>query len=361
MQTGEFDKAYQNITIYNNYNDSVIKIENLNEVYKYQFKYELESKENDFRNEQIKKKAINVYFLSFGAGILFITGLILGKAISKNFKINSTLKDTKSFQEDIIKFLRGKLINELDLKLKKQIELEESLVTEKEFNRLKNKFISLVSHEFRTPLSNISINLTKLINISGTNNLLTKTDKYFDRIDSVTNKLSELMNDILVIGKLDAGKIDFKPIEIDIIDLINNIIDNLLKIWNTSEDIKVIIEGEQKTIMADKMLMTLTIENVLSNALKYSERKPPPIVKIIFKENNLIITIIDNGIGIPEEDIPKLFQAFFRAKNSLDFEGTGLGLLIVKQFMEMHKGSIEVKSKLNVGTEISLILPGSNV
>lgn len=239
--------------------------------------------------------------------------------------------------------------------------LKETLTREIELGKFKSSFVTTASHQFRTPLTSIQSSI-ELINFYLKDINFDKKDKtihHIDLINTEIRKFSDLMSDILTIGKIEEGKIPYTLEWVDLRDIVDEIIETYYKIRPDGRTVTVECkkcDDDHKCyiIYADRRLMSHAILNLLSNAFKYSEGNP--IIKISKEKESLDIEVKDNGIGIPESEINNLFQSFYRASNSSNFEGTGLGLAIVKEFVTINNGTISVKSKLNEGTSFIIHL-----
>jgi PAS domain S-box-containing protein len=239
------------------------------------------------------------------------------------------------------------------------VELEQSLAKERELNELRSMFVSTASHQFRTPLTVIQsgIELMEMYIEDLPGPKQEKFRRQFNKIESEVDRLQYLMSDILLLGRANAARTPFHPETCDIVSFCKDIIEN--KYNNRySQDRKTILSvlGENVPVDFDPKLLGHAIENVISNAYKYSEQGNL-FVELRFTTDEVKIDITDQGIGIPEEDLKNLFQPFYRAANTCEIEGTGLGLAIVREFIEKHGGKIIVTSKLNKGTTVSVILP----
>src|SRR6478609_1528873 len=221
-----------------------------------------------------------------------------------------------------------KLENEVFERKKAEEEVRKLLARERELNDLKSKFVSIASHEFRTPLSSVlsSIALIEQYKQKGE---LDKIDKHTQRVRSSVNHLTSILNDFLSLGKLEEGKIDVVSELVHLKDLFNDIIEELKP--GLKEDQKIVLElnGVPQEIITDARVIRNILFNLLSNASKYSN--PGKIIYLTCEYNTtqLIIHIRDEGIGIPSEDHKHLFDRFFRASNVSNIQGTGLGLHIV--------------------------------
>ncbi len=247
-------------------------------------------------------------------------------------------------------------------RIKAEIELNKALAKEKELSELKSRFVSMASHEFRTPLATIrsSAELIKLFIDKDPNAISPKIyNKVTEKLDDITldiDRIAELMSDILTMGKVEANRIPFNPQTINIADFVGEYLSiDAIKI---SDKRKININLDN-TIMVniDTKLMKQVLQNAISNAIKYSPNEKPIDISIEKVNNYSVITIKDNGIGIPEAELPLVFESFFRSTNVDNIPGTGLGMSIIKLFVEMHEGTINIESKINKGTSLIITLP----
>lgn len=244
-------------------------------------------------------------------------------------------------------------------RIKVEEEMRNNLLKEKELNELKTKFISMASHQFKTPLTIIYSN-AELIELK--NKLNTKKDT--SGIDSITrgiknevDRLDEIISNILIYEKYELieTKKDLKSLDFEI--FINKIIETYFSKEIDGRTIKTTIIGEKQKIITDENLLTHIMTNLISNAFKYSANRPEPKLVINYFDNTIKIEIIDYGIGIPTNEKQYLFTSFFRASNTSTIVGTGLGLTIAKQFIQLLNGVISIESTENFGTTITVILP----
>ena len=229
---------------------------------------------------------------------------------------------------------------------------------ERKLNELKSNFMNMVSHELRTPLS-VILSSTELIELklNNDNQFNSSLSTYTERIIAQVDRMSQLMNDFLFISKIEAGKIGIRPVMINPKRFLETVIDELYHPWKDGRSILMNIKGEPFDIQADEMMLRHIVVNIINNAFKYSMGKPAPRVRLIFKAKIFQLLVIDDGIGIHQEDSKNLFAPFVRGSNVGDVEGTGLGLLVVKYFVELHKGTIEIKSVPNRGTAVLISFP----
>lgn len=235
-------------------------------------------------------------------------------------------------------------------------EMKQALDKEKELVELKSKFVSMTSHEFRTPLTTIKSNVELLEFFLKKNGLGEdpKAVRNIERIESQIDRLNDLMNDILMIGKLEGGKISLKIESILLSDLCKGVINQFSFDIGKENLIDLEIIGMEREIEIDPNIYEHIISNLLSNSLKYSGEGKKIDLILEFKDDDFKCIVKDRGIGISEEDQKNLFDSFFRANNVGAIQGSGLGLTIVKQFVEMHKGKIEVESKIGEGTKFCI-------
>ncbi|MCX6163603.1 MAG: PAS domain-containing sensor histidine kinase, partial [Ignavibacteriae bacterium] len=237
-------------------------------------------------------------------------------------------------------------------------EIKNALEKEKELSELRSRFISMTSHEFRTPLTSINTSVEILEKFS---EQLTQEQKRNNliRIHDNVQKMKRLLNDVLIIGKSDAGMYKLKLEPVDINQFCNQLIDEFhtYVMFKTKHKFKFETENLNNRVLLDKDLIKQVIENFFSNAVKYSSPGSTVYFKMNFSTRFIIFSVKDEGVGIPEEDINNLFEPFFRASNTGNVSGSGLGLAIVKRAVELHNGKIGVKSEIGKGTKFTVTIP----
>lgn len=237
-----------------------------------------------------------------------------------------------------------------------QIELKEALDREKQLGELKSRFVTMASHEFKTPLSTI-LTSASLIGKYITSEEQTHREKHLKRISDTVLNLTNLLNEFLSIGKLEEGKIVPKKETFHLPDLIREVVSGM---QSQAQDGKT-IHFQQDGVVSidlDKELIRNILLNLLSNALKFSN--PQGVVHVTATRNEkkeLEIKVKDEGLGISEEDQAHLFERFFRGRNADNIQGTGLGLHIVQRYISLMGGTIEIDSALNKGTTITITFP----
>jgi PAS domain S-box-containing protein len=232
-------------------------------------------------------------------------------------------------------------------------DLRESLKKEKELSELKSRFVSMASHEFRTPLSTV-LSSAYLIEKYNNTEDQPKREKHLQRITSSVTMLTDILNDFLSLGKIEEGKIQVRLTEFNIQELVNIII----------EEIKINLKNEQEIyynhvgdphILLDASLLKHIIMNLVSNASKFSYEASKIEITTIHKNSAIILTVKDNGIGISKNDQQHLMERFFRGANADNIQGTGLGLHIISKYTELLNGTIKCISELEKGTEFVII------
>lgn len=245
-------------------------------------------------------------------------------------------------------------------------ELALSLEKEKELGRLKSRFVSTASHQFRTPLSVIQSNLGLLSMHMDTSEcfhldkeLQPKFNKISERIKSQITRMTDLMNDVLILGKINEGNITLRLIRQPLVPICQEVLDNHSHV-NQKKSNPVRVTGEPTEILFDEQLFSHALSNLVSNAFKYSNNGALPTVSVHFEDDSVEIKVSDKGIGIPERELQHLFEPFYRASNVNEYSGTGLGTAIAKEYIELIGGSISVKSELGKGTEFIINLNTQN-
>ncbi len=250
----------------------------------------------------------------------------------------------------------GLLVVLEDISKRKQIEqnLEETIAHERELNQLKTRFVSMISHELRTPLSIIQSTADLLENYHWS---ASERAEWFQQIRNAIQHMTQLIEDVLLLGKAEAIVLHHQVQALQLTKFLTDLIENWQQTIGQERHIHLICEGQPQIVYVDPKLLRHCCHNLLSNAIKYSAPGSEIQVVLRFQADQVVLSVKDQGIGIPPEDLERLFDAFFRAKNAECIQGTGLGLTIVKKCVELLHGEISVVSELNVGTTFSLTLP----
>lgn len=240
-------------------------------------------------------------------------------------------------------------------------ELSQALENEKGLNELKSRFVTTASHEFRTPLSTI-LSSTYLLEQYNNTNEVGKREKHLQHIKDAVGDMRNILEDFLSLGKLEEGLIHSKQEIItgdDLFKEVQKIVEEMEQ--HCKQQQKIIFEHScDFSVAIDKHLFRNILLNLLSNAIKFSSEDG--IIKIVCKadNDNMALSIEDNGIGISEEDLAHLSERFFRGKNAVNIQGTGLGLHIINKYLELMNGYIDIKSQLNKGSVFTIYIPIKN-
>ncbi len=265
-----------------------------------------------------------------------------------------------------------------DITSRKQAELEtyKALQRERELGDLKSRFISMTSHEFRTPLTTIQSS-AELLERYRDRLSEEKQLTHLHRIQTAVERMTQMLDDVLIIGKAESGKLEFQPTPIDVVQFCRHLVEDLQLTAKNQHKINFTHQGDctlaaqgtseegsgelSHTLpLVDEKLLRHILGNLLSNAIKYSPGNSSVQFNLTCFDDKAIFQIQDQGIGIPPEDLPRLFESFHRARNVGTIQGTGLGLAIVKQCVDLHKGEITVASEVGKGTTFTVTLPLSN-
>ncbi|MGE0636852.1 MAG: PAS domain S-box protein [Bacteroidia bacterium] len=239
---------------------------------------------------------------------------------------------------------------------KAENEIRKSLEKEKELNELKSRFVSMASHEFRTPLSTILSSVSLVQKYDAPENE-EKREKHITRIKSAVNNLTGILNDFLSLDKLETGKVENNPVEFDITKFSEEMTEEMQAVAKKGQNVIYKHKGKSTKVVADKHILKNILHNLLSNASKYSDEGSEINFNTFIDKTKLKIEVRDHGIGIPEEEKQHMFERFFRAKNATNIGGTGLGLNIVKKYAELLNGEITFDSKAGEGSVFTIEIP----
>lgn len=234
-----------------------------------------------------------------------------------------------------------------------------ALQKEKELNELKSRFVAMTTHEFKTPLSTISSS-ADIIEMYAERNLNADTENIIKQVKNINVevlRMTNMMDASLFLGKIEANKTEVNKEEIDLVSLVQYIIDRQVRHQKDKRKLYFELRGTVKKVFADAQHLEHILDNLISNAFKYSLNKPSPALILTFNENNFTIDIIDYGLGIPQNQHKKVYSSFFRGDNVRNIKGTGLGLLIVYNLVKMNGGKITFESEENQGTTFTLEFP----
>lgn len=331
------------------------------EIFTEHFQYALKGNtiqyESNFLNEKGEVEWFQFRYLPIRDQKHRITGICLViMDVTDIRKSNENLKElNRSLEDRVIE--RTKELNEEVIQRKNtEDKLLISLEKEKELNELKSKFITLVSHEFKTPMTAISMS-TQILEEYGEKYSKAEREKHYHRIKEAIKSLNNLMEGALSMSRSEATNIPFHPTLTNIKDFSEKLITNFRSIYPDNKFTLVFPESEMKLFNLDSNLMYHVLENLLSNSIKYSPEKGVITLEVVFNEQKVEFIVKDNGMGIPKEDHDKIFHTFYRGKNVGNISGTGLGLNVVKNLVDLHGGSVFFKSSQTEGTQFHVIIP----
>ena len=267
------------------------------------------------------------------------------------FFVSLNITQLKDNQNSISGYLG--IAIDISEKKKAETELRAALEKEKELNELKSRFVSMASHEFRTPLSAVLSSAYLLSRYEKTEEQ-PQREKHIQRIVSSVTSLTEILNDFLSVGKIEEGNIEANNKEYDIKEQMHEIVQEVQHLLKKEQTISYDHKGATSLVYLDASMMKHVVINLLSNAIKFSNEQS--VIELVTEatESKLILSVQDHGIGIPEEDIHNLSKRFFRSSNVTNIQGTGLGLHIVSKYAELMNGIINCESKLGKGTTFTV-------
>ncbi len=248
------------------------------------------------------------------------------------------------------------VIQNITERKKAEEETLRALMKQKELNELKSKFVTVASHEFRTPLGTI-LSSADLVTQYVQRGDLENTQKHIARIKSSVNNLTSILNEFLSLSKIEEGIIQNALVEFDVKEFCENLVEEMQSLKKADQKIIYRCEGIKETIVLDRQHARNILINLISNAIKYSPPGKTIYITSVVEPGFVSFIIKDEGIGIPDEDKANIFEAFFRAHNAAHFQGTGLGLNIIKRYLKIMKGSVSFESELNKGTTFKVTLP----
>lgn len=245
---------------------------------------------------------------------------------------------------------------ELEMKvLDRTAELQQANEQLQELSELKSRFISMVCHEFRNPLNNILLSASSLERYDAQLSPDHRRE-YLNGVKTDVERMTQMIDDILVIGKIEAHKLRIQPTLIELVQFGHSLVAEL-QLTSSWQQLTVTSRHRHLIAELDEKLLRSILTNILSNSIRYSRDRTSINLQLSKRKGQVIFRVTDQGIGIPREDLPYLFEPFHRGKNVSNIPGTGLGLNIVKRFVDLHNGQIKVKSKLNLGTTFTIALP----
>jgi signal transduction histidine kinase len=237
-------------------------------------------------------------------------------------------------------------------------EVHRALAKERELNELKSRFVAMTSHEFRTPLATI-LSSTELLDRHHDRLPAEERHAILRRIATGVDRMARMLDNVLTIGRAETEAMGFSPAPLDLPGLCRQLVDEARA--GADRDMRFEFSGEQTTVEMDEKLLRHALGNLLSNAVKYSQPGSRVTFNVRVSGTEAAFEIGDEGIGIPQQDHERLYEAFHRARNVGNIAGTGLGLAIVKKSVELHGGGITFSSEIGRGTRFTVTLPLDNV
>lgn len=291
--------------------------------------------------------------------VIFLSAL--GEAIDKvkAFEVGGIDYITKPFQlEEVLARIDNQLaLRQLQVKLQKaEAEALRALAQEKELNRLKAEFVSLISHDFRTPLTTIRA-FAELLEYESQTISPETIHRYTGKIGTAVDHLLYLLDEVLLIGSLEAGKVKCQPISLDLEKFCRELVETLQVSAARHHQIDLTCIGCCTEVQVDPTLLQQILTNLLSNSIKYSLPEGKINLEVGCQGKTTTFRVRDQGIGIPVENQANLFETFYRCNNAGEIQGTGLGLAVVKRCVDAHQGEIHLESREGAGTTITVTLP----
>ena len=275
--------------------------------------------------------------------------------INKKGGIDWLMVSTHPYKGYDEKYRVSVVVEEITQQKKFEQELQKTLDMERELSKMRSNFVAMASHQFRTPLTVIKSNMQLLDALDIQHPML---DKINGRLVREVDRLVDLMEDILLIGKAQTSNLKVKPEEVCLTSLIDDIVTDVDQVTNDQRVLQVSKIGDPVKFSGDYDLLRHALINVVTNAFKYSPGKPNPELKLDFSNDSYTcITIRDFGIGIAAQEHEHIFNDFYRGNNVRDIPGTGLGMSITREFLKLNNCTIEVESELGLGSTFSVKLP----
>ena len=296
--------------------------------------------------------------------VLMITSLEDQASVDRAFEAGATDYVTKPIHWAVLRqrvrrlLQASRAIRDITEHKRVEAEIRRNLEKEKELSELKSRFVTMTSHEFRTPLTTI-LSSAQLLESYGYKWPEEKKLVHLQRIQTSVNHMTNLLNDVLLIGKAEAGKLECKLVLLDLAQFCHTLVEEMQISCNT-HTIGFRIQNLCTEAYMDEKLLRQILGNLLSNAIKYSPQGSTVHFDLICQQEEAIFHIQDEGIGIPAADQAQLFNSFHRASNVGTISGTGLGLAIVKKSVELLAGTIVVNSEVGVGTTFTVTIPLNN-
>lgn len=308
----------------------------------------------DKKAQEVAIEKANAALKKYSDEILKMNTELELRVKSRTEELASAITKLETTNSDLAIEIKERKQAELLLEKNKE-ELRAALEKEKDLSELKSRFVTMASHEFRTPLSTILSSASLIAKYQDPENS-DKRIKHIERIKSSVNNLTSILNDFLSLGKLEEGKVTTAPVLFDVKEFGTELVNEMKEMARPGQQISYTHSGITAAEL-DKNLTRNICLNLISNAIKYSDEGKNIVFTTDIRSSKLIIVVSDEGMGIPKEDQQHLFERFFRANNVSNIQGTGLGLNIVKKYVDLLHGQIEFTSEYGKGTTFTVHLP----
>ncbi len=294
-------------------------------------------------------------------GDSYVMALVIDISIRKKqeeeiIQLNTELEARIQERTKELKLTVDELQDEIEKRKAAERRIKSALKREKELNELKTKFLSMVSHEFKTPLSGI-LTSTILLGKYKLSEQQEKRDKHLQTIADKVHYLNNILNDFLSIERLDSGKEKYKPTTFKLSKVINEVVYNANMLLKNGQKIVFPPEVDEYTLTQDEKIMELCLSNLIHNAIKYSPEGTTITIEVASEKGMLILQVHDEGMGIPGEAQKNIFSRYFRAENAINDQGTGIGLNIVKGHLKNLGGNISFVSEEHKGSTFTMSIP----
>lgn len=345
-----------------NKNINNIDIEDFLDNYEFTKSYDLKNYECDLKNSNGIKIPIlrTTSFMKYSTkkyrieSFLDITDI---KNVEKKLQEANELLELKVEERTFdLQLLVNKLTEEIKEREHAEKEIKKMLEREKELNELKSRFVAMISHEFRTPLTVIKSS-SQILNRFDSELSRDEKNHYLQRIAKTVDNMTQLIDNAIFISKSEKESVQLQKNNFDLEKLINEVITDVMIVLNKNREVNTKFEGNCSSVNTDEKLMRLVLTNLISNALKYSDDDKCVDVYCYTDEKYLKVDVKDYGIGIPEEDQEQIFNLFFRANNVGNIPGTGLGMTVIIESLKMLNGKLNLDSESGIGSKFSVNIP----
>jgi signal transduction histidine kinase len=297
--------------------------------------------------------------MTAGIPFIFVTARATHDDVRRGMASGADDYITKPFTRmELLQAVESRLQKKAQQHMENEVEvdlLQDALAHEREERLLKAKLVAMFSHDFRTPLSSI-LSSVALLRDYGDRLDEDRKRMRLTRIEASVKLLTQMLDDLLLVMQMESGNLEFNPSAVQVDEFVRTIAAEFEAIYGQTH--QVVFESHfSSDVLVDPRLIRTIMSNLISNAIKYSPQSSEVRVTLDQSNDHLVMRVRDQGIGIPEADQARIFEAFQRASNVADVQGTGLGLAIVKQATELHGGTASLESKVGVGTVVTVTLP----